>query len=46
VQDLLGEAHDLDLLAEPLRGGGDEPEKARAFWMNGIAAERETPLDA
>src|ERR1700722_12804817 len=47
VQDLLGEVHDLDVLAETIaRVAGDEPEEARAGWMERIAAERELRLDA
>jgi CHAD domain-containing protein len=46
VQDLLGEVHDLDVLAETIaRVAGDEPEAARTGWMERIAAERETRLD-
>ena len=37
VQDLLGEVHDLDVLAETIaRVAGDEPEEAIAGWMERI----------
>jgi CHAD domain-containing protein len=46
VQDLLGEVHDLDVLAETIaRVAGDEPEDARAPWTERIAAERKRRLE-
>ena len=46
VQDLLGEVHDLDVLADTIgRVAGDEPEAARTRWMERIVAERQLRLD-
>jgi CHAD domain-containing protein len=46
VQDLLGEVHDLDVLAETIaQVAGDAPEEARARWRERIAAERQLRLD-
>jgi CHAD domain-containing protein len=45
VQDLLGEVHDLDVLAETIpQVASEEPEAARAAWMQRIAAERQVRL--
>jgi CHAD domain-containing protein len=45
VQDLLGEVHDLDVLADTIaQVAADEPEEARAIWMDRIAAERQERL--
>jgi CHAD domain-containing protein len=46
VQDLLGEVHDLDVLAETVaQVAGDELEEVRARWRERIAAERQLRLD-
>ena len=45
VQDLLGEVHDLDVLAETIvRVAGDEAEEVREGWKGRIATAREARL--
>jgi len=47
VQDLLGEVHDLDVLSETIaQVAAEEPEAARAVWVDRIAAAREERLAA
>jgi CHAD domain-containing protein len=46
VQDLLGEVHDLDVLADTIvRVAGDEAEDVREGWKERIAAAREARLE-
>src|SRR5260370_40836547 len=46
VQDLLGEVHELDVLAETIvRVAGAEPEEAGAGWMERVAAEGEAGVE-
>jgi exopolyphosphatase/pppGpp-phosphohydrolase len=46
VQDLLGEMHDLDVLAlKIVQVAGDAPEEARERWRERIASERQLRLE-